>query len=99
MIFSLYVTIHFQVKYEKYISTQVKEYNILEGRKRISYKPAVIYYMQSVLLNNHDLNKKSLRLLRQGSETYKSNYLKDEYILECFYSKKEKTEFINSFSD
>lgn len=88
--FSLFI----QIRFENYIYFQKKEYNLLQDRRRISYKPTVIYLVFS---NNKDLNKRSLDLLRYDSKVkkFKSNYLKDEYILECYYTKKEKENFLS----
>lgn len=85
-----------QVSYEKYINYQKTEYKLLQNRKRLLYKPAFIYYLESVMLNKKELNKDALELLRIGSNYKQFNveYIKDEYILEWFYTKEEKEVFV-----
>ena len=85
-----------QASFERYITYQKKEYKILKNRVRLSYKPACVYYIESIVLNNKGLNKNSLEILRINSEfkSFKINYIKDEYILECYYTKEELEEFV-----
>jgi hypothetical protein len=96
LVLSISILLVTQVSYEKYILFQKKEYKILENRNRLSYKPAVIYYIESIVINNKELNKDALEILRIGSEfkSFKINYIKDEYILECYYTKVEKERFV-----
>ena len=96
--FVLSFSILFQFKFENYIKFQKKEYNLLNNRKRISYKPAIIYLVESELYNKKDINKKSLDLLRRNLrfKVYKFSYIKDEYILECFYTREEKENFVKN---
>jgi hypothetical protein len=92
----LAVGLMFQIKYEKYIRNQKKEYNILYMRNRISYKPAILYYFQSTVLRKKDINKYSLGLIWKdtGLKSYIMIYNIDEYILECYYTKEEKLKYI-----
>ena len=89
----LAVVVLIQYKAEAYRIKQAKEYNILKDRRRISYCPAFIYYINhknkpaffaasSILYD--DLNLKIIRCARIG----------DEYIVKCFYSRKEIEKFL-----
>ena len=87
------VSIYTQIKYEKYITTQKEEYHILQGRERISYKPAILYIifdsaylMRAGGLVYHGIEEKSVFAGR----------LYDGYIIQCYYDDNEIDEFMKN---
>jgi|GEM_PF-4295062 hypothetical protein len=92
------VSLYYQVKFEKYISNQKKAYNILQNRERISFIPAVFYYMKSRNDRDRCLNRLSQDLIYEESNISTRRIIMgyDEYIIACFYNKNEKLNYINS---
>lgn len=77
---------YLQIKFERYIQKQKKEYSILLNRKRISYQPAVVY-----LFNDRKKLMGAGQLVYQESKnsTIFSGRLYDGYIIKCYFSKEE----------
>ncbi len=105
VIFSLFIalvitlSVHFQIKVEKYITTQRKTYKILQNRERISYKPISVYYIETHLLQiNYNINIRSNSLLTKSFnlKEYQLIPFYDEYIMECYYTDKEKEDYIKN---
>ena len=78
-------SVHYQIKFEKYIVNQKEKYNILIERERLSYKPVIIYlidrknYMKAGGIVYSNCKQKSIFAGR----------LYDGYIVNCYYRNEE----------
>lgn len=80
----------FQIKIEQYIQNQKEEYGILLNRKRISYKPVVLYLIMD---KKQYMGAGSLVYQQSDSNSILAGRLYDGYIVYCYFSKKELAAF------
>lgn len=85
-----------QVEYENYRIEQKKSYDIIKSKKRISYKPVILYHIERVF-GFHFEDAKSSNILYEGvvNQVIWSNEFKDSYIVHCYYSEKEKKSYLS----
>ncbi len=84
------ISVHFQVKAEKYIKLQVKRYGILENNKREKYKPIVIFYLERILCNKHYYSNQMYLFPYKGVKTnIKTAEFYDSYMVYSYYTDKE----------
>lgn len=90
--------IFFQVKYEQEIQFQQREYNLLKYKKRLRYTPALFYLIKTRIIRGEEIDTLSFNLLYEYiDETNITQYPtsdQQKYILHCFYTKKEKEDYI-----
>lgn len=88
----LLISIFLQVQIENYINTQNEKYSIINKMERISYKPAVIYYFQTRVLNNTYLDKQLANYIyqRKKLKSFNSTAYRDEYLIHCYFNVMQK---------
>lgn len=85
-----------QYKYESYIANQRTQYSILDGRTRLVNKPAIKFYLERVIMGKDSLDPNTSLMLypREYIDQTHRIPLLDEYILQCYYTQQEISEFL-----
>src|ERR1043166_7340108 len=83
-----------QIQYEKYITSQSRKYSILTGLVRISFTPAIIYKVETLLGSTDSLDRQLTNHIYRNSTNVvegRIGYI-DAYIIHCYFSNEEKQE-------
>jgi hypothetical protein len=89
----LIIGIWVQVSFEKYTSNQIDEYGILDKRERISHKPVILFLIHRNLFGYNKYSTLMHVPYRDINQAYRV-MIKDEYIIECYYSDTEKNKLL-----
>ena len=83
----------FQYEIETYRLKQIKLYGILNNRPRLKYEPAFIYY----LFDSGSKTNRAFLLpyIENNLNEFCSNGFYDSYIVNCYYTDREITEYLN----
>jgi len=96
MIIILLASVITQIAFESWRMKQEKRYGIVEGRKRLSYTPALIYLYNRQIKKCENLTVQSAHLpyYNIGLSKYVAKQIYDEYIVFCFYTDNEKKRYV-----
>ena len=93
----LFLNIFYQFRYETYLKKQKNKYGILKNKKRLKYRPAIISRMEFLLNRNKgDLSIGAHAIMYEelNLKSFTSSIILDKYIVDCYYIRDEKIQFI-----
>lgn len=96
MIAIIFGTVWMQYKYEDYIASQRKQYSILPERSRLVNQPAILYYLERVVMKKDSVDPNASLMLYPREFIDQTNRIPliDEYILRCYYTAEEIEQFL-----
>jgi hypothetical protein len=92
--FVLLISVVFQFSVESYRIKQMKQYGILKNKQRLSYEPALVYY----IFDREPKLKRAFLLpyIETNINEFLAKGFYDEYIVKCFYNNTEIENYLNT---
>ena len=81
-----------QINFEKYINNQNENYKVLNSKKRVSYLPVVFYFAKNIFFGRNVLDRQIsfCIYMKCYGKQIKATGAKDEYLVNCYFTNKEK---------
>ena len=79
-----------------YIKYQKEKYGVLKNKKRLIHTPVILYLFELKVIKNKHLDTEAYNIIKYKPGIYDISITMQKYMINCYFSEKEKEEFVNN---